>query len=72
MNKPFTIIQNDRTRESFIRCGDQLIEAEEAEFDALRTLAIGMRGAPDPVKFMDTVVKEWRAMEEDEGLTGLG
>jgi len=64
MKKSFTIIQYDKTRETFLRVGDRMISTEESEFDALRALAIGMRGAPNPVEFMDTVVREWRAIED--------
>lgn len=64
-NKPFSIIQNDRTRQTFIRVGDELIEAEEKEFDALRTLAKQMRmvkqGSGE--HFMEQLIREWRKLE---------
>lgn len=70
MNRPFAIIQNDRTRQTFLRVGKEIIEAEESEFDSLQVLAVHMRMAKDPIKFMDTVVAEWRneiAEEDAEG-----
>jgi hypothetical protein len=60
MNKPFAIIQNDRTRQTFLRVGTEMVEADESEFDSLQVLAIHMRMAKDPIKFMDKVVAEWR------------
>ena len=65
MNKAFSIIQNDRTRQTFIRVGDELIEAQESEFNALRTLAKQMRGAPNGTLFMDTLVDEWRKLDSE-------
>jgi len=66
MNKPFAIIQNDRTRQSFIRVGDEMIEAEKSEFDALRMLAKQMRSAPNGMNFMEQLVKEWRKLEDED------
>lgn len=63
MNKSFTIIQNDRTRETFLRVGDRMISAEESEFDALRLLAKQMRSAPNGTLFMEQLVREWEKLE---------
>ena len=73
MDKPFSIIQNDRTRQTFLRVGKEIIEADESEFDSLQVLAAHMRMAKDPMKFMDTVVAEWRNQteEDSEELDGL-
>ena len=67
MNKPFAIIQNDRTRQTFLRVGKEIVEADESEFDSLQVLAIHMRAAENPIEFMDSVVAEWRndLAEED-------
>ena len=65
MNKSFSIIQNDRTRQTFIRCGGNMIEAEESEFDALCALAKQMRKAPDGTLFMEQLVREWHRLESE-------
>ena len=59
-HKRFTIIQNDRTKQTFLRLGDDFIEATEAEFEPIKTLAKALRGADDPQEFMEMVVEYWK------------
>jgi len=66
MSKPFAIIQNDNTLQTFIRVGDRYIEAAQEEFIPLRELAKQMRTTLTPEAFMDTVVEEWRNIEDEE------
>jgi hypothetical protein len=60
MNKPFIIIQNDRTRQTFLRLGDDFIEAEKSEFEPIKLLVEALRDADDPQEFMEMVVEYWK------------
>jgi hypothetical protein len=46
--------------------GDELIEAEESEFDGLRTLAKQMRSVPNGTLFMEQLIQEWKKLESED------
>jgi hypothetical protein len=59
-NSPFVIVQNDRTRQTFLFLGKEFIEADKSEFEPIKVLANALRDSDDPQKFMEMVVDYWK------------
>jgi hypothetical protein len=62
-HKPFRLIQNDNTRESWLWFPeeDRWHECDEEEFDALKSFAKALRDAEDPLyvlKYISTFVND--------------